>query len=112
MAVSAETFGVGEVYRIGSDQTNVAVDACAGVPARGGLTAVVHANGENVRLRAEVQVSGQFIAEADVAVGTLAEAESVDPDFAVRHDAVEIDVHAAGRVGLGQREGLSVPADA
>ena len=57
-------------------------------------------------------MAGKFVAEADIAVGTFAEVEAVDPDVAVGHRAVEFDENTAPGVVRRQVEMLAVPADA
>ena len=91
----------GDVDGVGGDEADLAVDAGSGVPAGGGLLRVVDADGDDVF--AGVEVVGEVVVEADVAVGAVAEELSVDVDVGVGHDAVEGYVGAFGGVEL--REG-------
>jgi hypothetical protein len=61
--------------------------------------------------RAQLHARRHVEAEADVAVGALAELLSVDVDGAVRHDAVKFDEDPASRERVGKGEVLAVPAD-
>ena len=89
------------------------VDARAGIPARCRLRGIVGAHRQDVAgFGAELQMAGEFVAKADVAVRPLAQVEAVDPHVAVGHDAVEFDEHALVGVGRRQREMLAIPADA
>lgn len=54
---------------------------------------------------------GKFVAEADIAVGTFAKVEAVDPDVAVSHHAVEFDENMAPSVVCWQVEMFAVPTD-
>ncbi len=117
VADSAETFGRGDegspwcdVDGAGGDEADVAVDAGAGVPAGGGLLGVVDADGDDVF--AGVEVRGEVVVEADVAVGAVAEEFAVAVDVGVGHDAVEGDVGALGGVEFWQRERVAIPGDA
>jgi len=65
----------------GGDDADVAVDAGAGVPAGGGLLGVVDADGEGVD--AGVELLGDVVVEADVAVGAMAEELAVEVDVGV-----------------------------
>ena len=98
----------------GGDEADLAVDARAGIPARCGLLRIVHSHRDDVL--AGMQMRRQFIVEADIAIGPVAEQLAVQVDVAVGHYAVEDDEHAARRggrgVGGGNGEGLAVPADA
>ena len=100
------------VHRIGRDDADVAVDAGARVPARGGLRGIVGAHGDHVAAAAEHRLRGDLVAEAHVAVGARAQLGAVDVDVGVRHHAVELDEDALALLGGGQREVLAVPADA
>ena len=101
----------GDVDVAGGDEADLAVDAGAGVPAGGGLLRVVDADGDDVF--AGVEVGGEVVVEADVAVGAVAEEFAVAVDVGVGHDAVEGDEGAAGWGRASARvEGLAVPADA
>src|SRR5262245_13808602 len=53
-----------------------------------------------------------IVAVADVAEGALAEPVTVDPDFAIGHDAIEPDVYPAIPLVGRQRKMLAIPADA
>ncbi len=88
----------------------MAVDACSGVPARGGLLGVVDADGDDVF--ACVKVWREVVVEADVAVGAMAEEFAVAVDVGVGHDAVEGDVGAFRGVEFWQRERMAIPGDA
>ena len=88
---------------VGGDEADVAVDAGAGVPAGGGLLGVVDADGDDVF--AGVEVGGEVVVEADVAVGAVAEEFAVAVDVGVGHDAVEGDEGALGGVEFWQGEG-------
>src|ERR1035437_7120774 len=102
-----------DVDGIGSDKSDVTINARAGVPARRRLGRSVGANGEDIRLAiAEIEIPGQFVLEADVAERPMAKLEAVDPDIAVGHDAVELDEDAALGIIGGQREMFAIPANA
>src|SRR5258705_8990211 len=88
----------------------MAVDAGTGVPAGRGLLRVVDADGDDVF--AGVEVRGEVVVEADVAVGAVAEEFAVAVDVGVGHDAVEGDVGAFRGVEFWQRESLAIPGDA
>src|ERR1700735_4461235 len=90
----------------GSDEADLAVDSCTRIPAGGGLLRVVDADGDEVA--AGVEVRGQIVVEADVAVGAVAEEFAVAVDVGVGHDAVEGDVGALAWGGGGV-EGVAVP---
>ena len=92
------------------DEADMAVDAGSGIPAGGGLLAVVDADGDDVF--AGVKVRREVVVEADVAVGAVAEKFSVAVDVGVGHDAVKGDVSAFRRVEFWQRERMTVPGDA
>src|SRR5262245_13418367 len=101
------------MHRVDHFQMRVPIDAAAGIPARSWLFGVVAADGENVFLTvAEIQMISHVVAETDVAVGALAERVAIDPDFAVGHDAVELDADALGLVLGGKREMFAIPTDA
>ena len=87
----------------------MAVDAGAGVPTGGGLPGVVDADSDEVF--AGVQVLGEVVVEADVAVGSVAEEVSVAVDVGVGHDAVKDDVGAFRWVESGKSESLAIPSD-
>ena len=99
-----------EVDGVGEEEVDVAVDAGAGIPAGSGLLGVVGADGEEVV--AGVEVAGEFVAEGDVAVGAVAEVESVDPDVGVGHDAVEGDEDLLVSGIVREGEVFAVPTDA
>ena len=100
----------GDVDGVGGDEADMAVDACAGIPAGGGLLGVVDADGDGVF--AGVEVRGEVVVEADVTVGAVAEEFSVAVDVGVGHDAVEGDEGALGGVEIGKGERLAIPGDA
>ena len=63
-----------EVNRIRDDQPHVPINARAGIPARRRLPRIVGANGQDIRFAgAEIQMTGQFVAETDVTVRPLAD---------------------------------------
>jgi hypothetical protein len=99
-----------DVDRACCDESDLAVDACAGIPAAGGLLRVVDADGDDVF--AGVEVWGEVVVEADVAVGAMAEEFSVAVDVGVGHNAVEGDGDAFGWIEFWQRECAAVPGDA
>ena len=102
-----------DVDGIGYNQADVAIDALTCVPAGGGLSGRVGADGKDVGfIRAEVQVTGQFVAKADVTVGAFAEVVAVNPDVTVGHDTVEVDEDTVLGVLRGDSELLAVPTDA
>ncbi len=103
--------GVFNVDGVLDDEAGVAVDACAAVPAAGGLPGGVGADGENVGAGAG-EVIGEVIAERDVAIGSCAEEGVVHVDFRVGHDGVEFDVDAFAFGLRGEGEGFAVPGDA
>ena len=53
---------------------------------------------------------GQFVAEAHIPIGPLAQRKPVDPDFAIGHHAIELHEHAARRGIGGQHKVFAVPA--
>jgi hypothetical protein len=97
---------------VGDRQPGMPVDARARVPARVGLVGVVHLDREHVLARAEVDVRGEVVPEADVSERPLAEVLAVDPHLAVLIDAVKFNQDLSALVAVGQAESFSVPADA
>ena len=80
-----------------------AIDASALVPARGGLLLRVAADGNHVvRGWSETKMAGQVVIEAHIAVGTVAQMKTVDPDVAIGHHAVEDNVDVTMGVSGGQ----------
>ena len=71
---------------------------------------VIDTDGDDVF--AGVEVPGEVVVEADVAVGAMAQEFSVAVDVGVGHDAVEGDEGAFGGVELFDFEGVAVPCDA
>src|ERR1035438_8879810 len=64
-------------------------------PARCRLGGIVGAHCEHIGgLRAELQMARQFVPETHVPVRPLSEMNTVDPDFAVGHHAIELDEDA------------------
>ena len=100
-----------DMHRIGGDEADVTVDSRAGIPTRRGLGRGVGPDDEEIRL-AGLEVVGEVVAEADVTIGPAAEVVGVDPDVAVRHDAVELHPHALA-LGLGGHgDFLAIPGHA
>jgi len=97
-----------QMHGVSDNQADMAVDAGPGVPARGRLPRVVGADGEHI-LR--LQMAGKFISKADVPIRAFAERETIDPNFTIRHHAIEFDVDATAGVGGSEREVLAIPAD-
>ena len=93
-----------------SDQPHMAVDACAGVPARTEMFGV-EAYGHHILLT-EAEIRGKFHAERGVAVGPRAHFLSVEPHFGVGHRPVEVQIEALAAVFGRHLEVLPVPADA
>lgn len=52
----------------------------------------------------------ELIAETDVAIGSTAEMDAVDPNITVSHHAVKFDEHATLRLAFGKSEVLPIPA--
>ena len=98
----------GHALRSRADQSDIAVDAAAGVPAAAGLDGIVHPHGDDVVLPHGVQQRGDVQVEGTVAVGPSPGLPAVDPDGAVHIHAVEFQGHAACIRGA---EMLAVPAD-
>jgi hypothetical protein len=101
-----------DVNRIDDADLDVAVNPRPFVIPRGGLTAIVDADGNDVGLvRAESQVAGKIVLERHPTVGTMTEMEAIDVDVAVGHHAVELDENILGGIGGLEREMLAVPAN-
>src|ERR1017187_10141221 len=98
-----------QVHVVHHQQTHMAIDARPGEPARGRLLLVIGAHGEHVLLAGGVEMAGQFVAEAHIPIGPLAERKTVDPNFAVGNYAIELHEHAARR-GIGGRHQGTLPA--
>jgi len=73
---------------------------------------VVHANGDEVRLAAKVEMWAEIIHERDEAVGPRAQVLAVDPDITALVYAVELKQDAASCIASRKLEGLAIPADA
>src|SRR5664279_960476 len=71
----------------------------------------VNAHGDDV-LSPVIQIVADIITETRVAAVFGAEIESIHPHYAIPEHAFKCDGNAFARVGFGERESLSVPADA
>src|SRR5262245_19755043 len=96
---------------VGFDQTNVAINSGAAVPARGRLPRIVRAHRDYVLVSAKFEMAGQLVSKTDVAIRSPAEMKSVDPNVTVCHDAVEFDEDPATGIALRQFEVFAVPAN-
>ena len=74
------------------------------------MLGVVDSDGDDVF--SGVEMRGEVVVEADVAVGAMAEEFAVAVDVGVGHDAVKGDEGALGGVEFLKCEGAAVPADA
>lgn len=94
-----------DVELVGEDEPGVAVDAGAGIPARGGLGGGVGADGQQVFSGTER--IADVAAETGVAVGPAAYFLPIQPDLAVGHHAVEFQ---PGELGLFfEFDGFAIP---
>ena len=99
-----------DAHGSGDVQPHVAVDAGAGIPARG-LILGREAHGQHVLL-AELDVRREIEREALIAVGASAQLLAVDPDGGVRHGAIELHAEVLA-LGAGRhREVLAIPGHA
>ena len=95
-----------------ADEPCVAIDAGARVPTQIRLMRVVHANGDEVRLTAKVEMWAEFIQERNEAVGPRAQMLAIDPHIAALVYAVELKQDAASCIAARKLKGLAIPADA
>ena len=68
----------------------MAVDAGAGIPAAVGLMGIIYFHRDNVPT-AEIQVGTKVIMKTDVAVRTVTEVVSINPNLTVLVHAVKLD---------------------
>src|SRR5690606_19757145 len=98
------------VHRRGGGQADVAIEAAAGIPARG-FGRVVEPDRKLVA-GAEFDVGREVHAPAVVAIGPAADEPAVEPDAGVGHRAADVEIHAPALVRCGNVEAAAVPADA
>ena len=94
----------------GFSQPDIAVNSAAGIPAAGNAF-VPHANGNHI-IRAGLDVRGQVVIDAGVAVRMDSKVLSVDPDIAVHVNSAEENFKPLARVGRIHLEVFAVPAGA
>ncbi|MDQ0835288.1 hypothetical protein QF032_007132 [Streptomyces achromogenes] len=102
----------GHVHRLRDDQTGLAVDAAAGVPAAARQPVLDPDRDHVVGDAVGVQQVGEVEGETGVAVGVAAGLDAVAVDGGVHVDAVELDRDPLAGVRGRQREGDPVPAQA
>lgn len=101
---------LGDVLLRTGEQTHMAVDARAGIPA-GAPGFGVQADGHDI-IAAPVHKGGEVYPERGIAIRMAAGLVAVDPHFGVGHRSVEIQIGPLSLLRGRQRELLAVPADA
>ena len=99
-----------DAYGAADVEPNVAVDAGAGIPARG-LIFGRQPHGQHVLL-AELEVGCEIEREALIPVGASAHLLAVDPDGGVRHGAIELDAEVLAPGAVRDGEVFAIPGDA
>ncbi len=88
------------------------VNTRTGVPTRCRLSRIVSANRDHVGLVTEAEMLCQFVAKADITIRAFTKVESIYPDVAVSHHAVEVNKDSPVVEISGKTKMLSIPANA